>query len=256
MEGNMYIDSIIEKIIDSNHLISMTPVEKIIELGYILKLNENTKVLDLCCGYGTMLKILCQAYKIHGKGIDIEKEFINVGNETLKKEGVSEKIILECNDIKNCKEGDYDVVITTEPYIFGDIENAIYELEKYIKPDGKIVIGTLISSEEVIPQELIDFDGNNLHTEMEVYDIILKNNYAISYIGRSTQGEWDKYFTWSSRRIVEGIRNAKTVDEKNKQKEWLEKWYKMYAKYRIKYEKWCLFGIEKINKMEYRWHFA
>jgi hypothetical protein len=57
---------------------------------------------------------------------------------------------------------------------------------------------------------------------MEVYDIILKNNYAISYIGRSTQGEWDKYFTWSSRRIVEDIRNAKTVDEKNKQKEWLK----------------------------------
>jgi hypothetical protein len=125
---------------------------------------------------------------------------------------------------------------------------SIKKLEKYIKPNGKIVIGTLISSEKNVPQELIDFDGNNLHTEMEIYDIILKNNYAVSYIGRSTQGEWDKYFTWSSRRIIWDIQNAKTGEEKRKQKEWLEKWYTMYAKYRIKYEKWCLFAIEKIEK--------
>jgi hypothetical protein len=35
----MFVDDIIEKIDQSNHLISMTPVEKIIELGYILNLN-------------------------------------------------------------------------------------------------------------------------------------------------------------------------------------------------------------------------
>jgi cyclopropane fatty-acyl-phospholipid synthase-like methyltransferase len=118
----MYIDDIIGKIRDSNHLISMTPVEKIIELGYILGFDENTNVLDLCCGYGTMLKILCLAYKISGKGIDISKEFIDIGNEMLEKSRVSEKIILECNDIEKCKEKDYDVVIATEPYIFGNIE--------------------------------------------------------------------------------------------------------------------------------------
>jgi cyclopropane fatty-acyl-phospholipid synthase-like methyltransferase len=246
--GKMFINDIIEKIDESNHLVSMTPVKKIIELGYILEFNENTKILDLCCGYGTMLKILCQAYEINGKGIDIAKEFIDIGNERLKKAGISEKIVLECNDIKNCREKGYDVVIATEPYFFGDIENAIKELEKYIRPDGKIIIGTLVCSEENIPPELLDFDGNNLHTEMKIYDTILKNNYAISYIGRSTQGEWDKYFAWSSRRIVNDIKNAKTEEEKKKQKEWMNKWYTMYAKYRIKYEQWCLYGIERIEK--------
>ena len=82
---------------------------------------------------------------------------------------------------------------------------------------------------------------------MELYDIFLKNNYAVSYIGRSTQGEWDRYFTWSSRRIVKDIRNIETEQEKGKQMEWLKKWYRMYGKYRIKYEKWCLYAIEKIN---------
>jgi SAM-dependent methyltransferase len=228
----------------------MTPVEKIIELGYILEFNENTKVLDLCCGYGEMLKLLCLAYKINGKGIDISKEFIDIGNERIKKAEIAGRIKLECNDIQNCieNENDYDVVILTEPYLLGDIEKAIKKLEKFIKPDGKIIIGTLIVSEKELPEELIEFDGNNLHTELEIYEILLKNNYAISYIGRSTQGEWDKYFTWSSRRIVKDYQNAETDEEKIKQKQWLYRWYKMYAKYRIKYEKWCLFVIEKINE--------
>jgi cyclopropane fatty-acyl-phospholipid synthase-like methyltransferase len=244
---NMFVNDIIEKIDNSNHLISMTPVEKIIELGYILKFDENTKILDLCCGYGEMLKILCQAYKINGKGIDISKEFIDIGNERIKNAGLSEKIKLECNDIQNCTENDYDVVILTEPYIFGEIGETIKKLEKFIKSDGKIIFGTLIASEKDLPEELVEFDGNNLHTEYDIYKIILNNNYSISYIGRSTQGEWDKYFTWSSRRIVECYQNAKTHEEKEKQKEWLYKWYGMYAKYRIKYEKWGLFAIEKIN---------
>jgi hypothetical protein len=139
-------------------------------------------------------------------------------------------------------------VILTEPYLFGDIKDTIKKLESFIKPEGKIIIGTLIVSEKELPEELIEFDGNNLHTELEIYETLLKNNYAISYIGRSTQGEWDKYFTWSSRRIVKDYQNAKTDEEKKKQKQWLYKWYKMYAKYRIKYEKWCLFAIEKINE--------
>lgn len=243
----MFINEIIEKIDNSNHLISMTPVEKIIELGYVLGLNENKKVLDLCCGYGEMLKILCQAYKIHGKGIDISKEFIDKGNERIKLSGISDKIKLECNDKKNCQENGYDVVFMTEPYLFDDIENAIIELEKYVNKNGIIIIGTLIVSDENIPQELIDFDGDNLHTELSVYETFLKNNYAISYNGRSTQGEWDKYFTWSSCRIVKDYENGKTTEEKEQKMEWLKKWYRMYLKYRIKYEKWCLFAIKKIK---------
>jgi len=76
----------------------MTPLEKIIEMGYALGFNENTKVLDLCCGYGTMLKVLNQVYKIKGKGMDLSKEFIDIGNERLKKAGILNDIVLECND--------------------------------------------------------------------------------------------------------------------------------------------------------------
>jgi cyclopropane fatty-acyl-phospholipid synthase-like methyltransferase len=224
----------------------MTPVENIIEMGLFLGLNENSKVIDLCCGYGTMLKILCQEYNINGKGIDLSEEFIDIGKKRIEKANISEKITLECNDIKNCKDNNFDVVICTETYIFGSVENAIHELKKFIKPTGKIIIGLLTSQEETIPQELIDFDGINLYREIDLYDMFLKNGYAITFIARSTHSQWDKYFTWDSQRTVTAIRQAKTTDEKEKSEVWLKKWYTMYAKYRIKYEQWCLYSIEKI----------
>jgi hypothetical protein len=48
--------------------------------------------------------------------------------------------------------------------------------------------------------------------------------------------------------FVNDIKNVKTEEEKKKQKEWINKWYTMYAKHRIKYEQWCLYAIEKIDK--------
>ncbi|GMO12625.1 MAG: hypothetical protein Ta2A_22610 [Treponemataceae bacterium] len=246
----MNYNDIIEKIDSNNHMISMVPVEKIIEMGYLLKCNKNTKILDLCCGYGEMLKILNQAYSVSGKGIDISKEFITEGNKRFVDSNMSNKIMLECNDVLDCTETGYDIVICTEPYLFGDIENAIRKLEKHITPTGKIVIGTLVTKEKNIPQELIDFDGNNLHTEYEIYETFLKCNYAVSYIGRSTQGEWDKYFAWSSQRIIKDYQLSETNAEKQKQMEWLIKWHKMYSKYRIKYEQWCLYAFEKIDLSE------
>lgn len=45
----------LKKIEDENYLIGMNSVEDILRFGYSLGLNESSKVLDLCCGYGTLL---------------------------------------------------------------------------------------------------------------------------------------------------------------------------------------------------------
>ncbi len=60
----------------------MTPVDKIIELGYYANLSKDTSVLDLCCGYGEMLWLWGEAFGITGKGVDICKEFIDIGVKT------------------------------------------------------------------------------------------------------------------------------------------------------------------------------
>ena len=49
---------------DNAHLISMVPVEELLRFGYEVGLKPGMKVLDLCCGYGTVLKIWREAFGI------------------------------------------------------------------------------------------------------------------------------------------------------------------------------------------------
>lgn len=66
----------IKKLEDSEHLISMVSVDEILRFGYSIGLNENSCVLDLCCGYGTVLKIWSEAFGISGVGVDHNDERI------------------------------------------------------------------------------------------------------------------------------------------------------------------------------------
>ncbi len=51
----MDCSSIIEKIKEKKHLISMSSLESLLELGFSLDFNESTSILGICCGYGGML---------------------------------------------------------------------------------------------------------------------------------------------------------------------------------------------------------
>ncbi|MBQ3598379.1 MAG: class I SAM-dependent methyltransferase, partial [Clostridia bacterium] len=62
----------IKLIKDNDYLISMVPVEELLRFGYEIGLNEKSKVLDLCCGYGTVLKIWSEAFGISGVGVDLD----------------------------------------------------------------------------------------------------------------------------------------------------------------------------------------
>ena len=73
---------------DNAHLISMVPVEELVRFGYEIGLNENCKVLDLCCGYGTLLKVWSETFGITGVGVDTCQEFLSIGRERLVKYGI------------------------------------------------------------------------------------------------------------------------------------------------------------------------
>ena len=79
---------------DNAHLISMVPVEELLRFGYEVGLKPGMKVLDLCCGYGTVLKIWREAFGIYGVGVDREKSFLDIGTERLRKYGIDGVLLI------------------------------------------------------------------------------------------------------------------------------------------------------------------
>jgi ubiquinone/menaquinone biosynthesis C-methylase UbiE len=89
----------------------MISIDEIIRFGHSMGLNEESKVLDLCCGYDEMLKILHEAFDIYGTGVDITSEFIDEGNDRLRSSNIK-KVKLILGDILEYETNElFDVVI-------------------------------------------------------------------------------------------------------------------------------------------------
>lgn len=230
----------IQMLEDNSYLISMVPIEEILRFGYEIGLNENTLVLDLCCGYGTVLKVWNQAFGIRGIGVDRDYGYIATGKERLKKEGIK-SIQLVCDDVTQYyDDGKYDVVICSET--IEDIKSTIKLGEKFLKKDGTLAYQKLYSKVAVPPKELVDFDTEVLPLS-ELNSIFNDNGYRLISMASDTNGMWEHYvINWSGKRDIEQL--AKDPDNVQLL-DWIDKWYNIYFDHRREFEGQALFALKK-----------
>jgi len=113
---------------------------------------------------------------------------------------------LICTDVFNWitdKKYDFACLCGEE---FGGIESTLRLLEKYIKPDGKLIIGTRFSRVDNPPAELIEFEGETLSLN-DIYQVFYINGYFITSMSTDTHNEWERYITWSARRNLTAYKN-------------------------------------------------
>lgn len=239
IEINTYKDKIYE-IEDNQYLISMVPVEEILRLGCELGLNENSKVLDLCCGYGTVLKVWCEAFGISGVGVDICNDFVHTGKKRLKEHNI-DNIELVHKDVNKYKDDTkYDVVICSET--IDSIENTFKLGGKFLKKGGTLLYQKVFATVENVPKELDEFDGG-VYPLTKLNKIFNDLGYYITHFATGIESDWNRYFTWSARRDIEKLRKKPNNQE---QRERIDYWNYMHFKYRMPYENQALFGLQKL----------
>lgn len=237
----MNYKELIKKMKENEHIISMTPVDRIVEIGHSAGMNSDSAVLDLCCGYGEMLKIWHEVFDIRGIGIDICSEFIEVGKKRIAENAVSDVTLIEADIFKWQTDEKFDYVCLSGED-FGGFKSTIELLEKYVKPNGKLIIGTRYSKVEEPPKELIEFEGETLPL-IEINRIIRSKGYYITSMATDTQAEWERYIMWSAKRHLNDLRKS---PENQPLYEWCDKWYDMYFYYRRPYEGYVTVVIEKL----------
>lgn len=237
---NSYKDYI-KTLEDNAYLISMVPIEELLRFGYEVGLNQNSKVLDLCCGYGTVLKVWSEAFGISGVGVDREADFISIGNERLEKSAV-EKVRLVCEDVTTYQDAEkYDVVICSET--IGSICDTLSLGEKFLKKGGIIAFQKLYSKVANPPKELIEFDGEVLPLS-QLNHIFNENGYCLISMASDNDSAWERYvINWSGQNDINRLRENPSDTGL---KEWIDTWYNMYFDYRRQYEGQALFGLQRI----------
>lgn len=231
----------LETLDESEYLISMTPIERIVEIGYSAGMDSGSTILDLCCGYGEMLKIWHEAFGIKGIGIDICSDFIEEGKKRIAESGISGVTLIEADILQWKTDEKFDYVCLSGEN-FGGFQSTIELLEKHVKPRGKLIIGTRYSKVEDPPKELIEFEGETLPLT-EINRIIRSKDYYITAMATDTQAEWERYIMWSAKRHLNTLRKS---PEDRPLREWCGKWYDMYFNYRRPYEGYVTLVIEKL----------
>ena len=233
--------NLIKKLKESEYLISMTPVERLVEIGYSAGMNNSSAVLDLCCSYGEMLKIWNEAFGVRGIGVDVCHEFIEAGKRRIAESAASDITLIEADIFKWQMDEKFDYVCLSGED-FGGFQGTIELLEKYVKPNGKLIIGTRYSKVDNPPQELIEFEGETLSLN-EINRIVRSKDYYITSMAADTLAEWERYSMWSAQRHLNDLRKS---PENQLLREWCDKWYDMYFNYRRPYEGYVTMVIEKI----------
>lgn len=226
---------------DEKYLVNMVSAQDIIRFGSWVGLNEKSRVLDLCCGYGTMLKIWREVFGITGIGVDRDAAFIETGRSRLPDSCIN----LICGDVLQYTDDEkYDIVVCTElsTGLFGSFSEGAAFLEKFLKPCGTLVFGRLFSEIPNPPQELIDFDGP-MPTLHEIHEEIRQCGYLVTSMASGDTASWERYIMRDSKISLEKIRKN---SGDTGWAEWTDKWHRMYCNFRRPYEGWALFGIEKL----------
>lgn len=231
---------LIKNLKDSHYLISMISVENIIRMGYAMGLDENTQVLDLCCGYGTLLKIWHDNFGIKGVGVDICGDFIRKGQAILEDNNISDIDLYEGDVLSYEAERKYDVVLCSET--FESIEYTLAMGQKYLTKDGILLYCKTYCKIENPPQALTDFEGP-LKTLSELNHTFNDLGYFLSHFVTDSTEEWERYITHEARKNLQKVK--KNPNKENI--EWAKKWYDMYFDYRRPYEGQGLFGLVKID---------
>lgn len=225
---------------DNQYLISMVPVDEILRLGYELGINENSKILDLCCGYGTVLKVWSEIFGISGVGVDICKDFIHTGKKRLKSSNIHNIKLIHKDVTKYKDDTQYDIVICSET--IDSIEDTFKLGEKFLKKSGTLLYQRVYSTVQDVPKELDEFDGG-VYPLTKLNEIFNEFGYFITNLATGTENDWNRYYTWSVRKDIDKLRKKPNNQELREQ---VDYWNDMHFKYRMPFENQALFGLQKL----------
>lgn len=201
------------------------------KIDYTLKklyLKENMSVLDIGCGYGSMLITAYKKYNIKGLGITLSKEQYKEFKDRIKKEGLEDKLEVKLMDYRELINSDYKFDRIVSVGMIEHVGRDNYDLfmqnvNHVLKSKGIFLLHFISSLKEYPGNPFIKkyiFPGGVIPSLREVteivadYDFHILNIENLRYHYFKTLMLWDKNFNIHRKEIEKdlGIEFARMWD--------------------------------------------
>lgn len=113
-----------------------------------LQLKPNERLLDIGCGWGSLLIDAAKKYGVQGVGITLSKEQLEYGRQQIKQEGLQDSVHLEYLDYRELgqKNQTFDKIVSVGMFEHVGKANMKYFLDnarKVLRPGGLLLLHTI-----------------------------------------------------------------------------------------------------------------
>jgi SAM-dependent methyltransferase len=136
-----------------------TSPEKIRQLGELLRLSPETKVLDVACGMGGPAMLLASTFGCRITGVERSPDFVAWGRERIDAAGLAERIEIVEGDASAypLEPEAWDVALCLgATFVFHDLAGTIDALLPTVRPGGYLAIGEPYWDQWPLPREIDD----------------------------------------------------------------------------------------------------
>jgi len=147
-----------------------------VELAQLAGITPTDRVLDVGCGLGGTARHLAQEFGCRVNGIDLTREYIEVGNRLTELVGLEEKVALHQGNALEIphETGYFDIAWTDHVQMNIEDKNGFYrEIARILKPGGRLLFHDV-------------FSGSG---EAPLYPVPWAENKSICYLTAGSEAE-------------------------------------------------------------------
>jgi SAM-dependent methyltransferase len=170
-----------------------TSAEKIRQLGELLRLGPETRVLDVACGMGGPAMLLAATFGSRIVGVERSPDFVGWGRERIEAAGLGDRIEIVEGDARAypLEPGAWDAALCLgATFVFDDLDGTLEALVPSVRPGGMVAVGEPYWREWPLPR---DVDDMGYVPMRETIERLERHGLALAGIIASSVDDWDRY---------------------------------------------------------------
>lgn len=229
-------------------IVNPSTPEKILTVGKILGVGQDSRIIDFGCGYGEVLALWAERFGISGIGIDIREHACDRAQNKMHKRGMAERIEIVCANAAEYpfeKHG-FDVALCIgASFIWDGYRPTIRTMKKAIHATGKLVVGEPYWLKGGVPSEYTEQQA--VHTEYELLQITREEGFDLEYVVRASHDDWDRYEAGDWYGLIRWIEENPDHPERQDVIDHLHKAQDEYLRYGREYLGWAMYVLNPIR---------
>ena len=182
-----------------------TSVEKILLLGSYLRLNPESRVLDVACGKGGPAAILTSTYGCRITGVEIRAAFADAARERIAAAGLDRLVEIHTADAATLplEPESLDAALCIgAAFVWGTIADAAAVLAPAVRPGGYVAIGEPYWRRLPLPAGV---DPEGFVSLPETVERLERAGLALTGLIAASEDDWDRYESLHWRAIEEWL---------------------------------------------------